>query len=486
MMKKLKYMLSFLLLLLISCDKEVFTGIVETPEIELNKFFVDSEPKGLKIFFDNKNMGILTPDTVRWLKKGIHKLTLKGEFYLHDTTQNVDVKENIVNTSFIDLSNNPKFLGVISCSSQPNNAKIYLNDVYSGFTTPKIINNVQPGNYEIKFIRDFCREDSISIKVKGGEFKDVFFRLEDTTRSVSYRTVNSKIPSNALKKIVIDQKNNKWIGFLNAGLYRYDDKNWTAFDNFGKLSDAHITDLLIDRKGQIWISSTTSLTMYDGINWHELSSHLPSNIVNALEEDLDGNIWIGTFGGLVKYSNSIYEVFTTQNSQMPENNVLAISTLKDCSIAIGFSQTGIMIKKGSSWISHNIAAILSEDKISGFVTDIIEDNNNIIWAFVLGDPVQRTRSAIVRYLNGSWIKFNVPLQFPVEVVSFHLDSSNNLWMACKEGLVKYNQTQGAKIFNNIDYNFFGKHCTSVHVDKNGDVWTTTLDGGLVKIKKGNY
>jgi ligand-binding sensor domain-containing protein len=145
-----------------------------------------------------------------------------------------------------------------------------------------------------------------------------------------------------------------------------------------------------------------------------------------------------------------------------------------------------MIKKGSSWISHNIAAILSEDKISGFVTDIIEDNNNIIWAFVLGDPVQRTRSAIVRYLNGSWIKFNVPLQFPVEVVSFHLDSSNNLWMACKEGLVKYNQTQGAKIFNNIDYNFFGKHCTSVHVDKNGDVWTTTLDGGLVKIKKGNY
>jgi ligand-binding sensor domain-containing protein len=107
-------------------------------------------------------------------------------------------------------------------------------------------------------------------------------------------------------------------------------------------------------------------------------------------------------------------------------------------------------------------------------------------AYILGNKFEGTRSSYIRYVNGFWEKFSLPLQFPVEAVEFSIDHANNLWIAGQEGLVKYTSNQSAQIFNTFEYGFTIKECTSVRVDKNGDVYTTTLGGGLVKIKKGYY
>lgn len=481
-----KILILLITALLWSCEKQVYEGSVEPQEIESGKIFLFSNPPGFKIFVDNKYMGAVTPDTIRWLKSGIRKITLKNEWYLYDTTFNVNVRNDDIAKINIDLVNNPNYWGTISVSSQPSNAEILINGASTGFVTPKTISRLTPGFYQIKYTRSQCREDSVQIKIRGGEFMEVYKVLEDTSRTVCYRTNNSGITSNNLTKVIVDNYNNKWIGTFNKGLVKFDGKNWIPHNDNGRLGDAHITDLLMDRNNRLWISTTTGLSMYDGINYQILTSNLPSNTVNALEEDKNGNIWIATYKGLVKYSNGSFQVYNISNSPLLDDNISSIAALADGSIAIGTSIAGIYFFNGSVWKEYNIKSIFFDDKLSNFTVDMIQDLNGTLWAYVQGVPSEETRSSMLRYQNGYWEKFTLPLQFQVDVVSFNVDLSNTLWISSITGLVKYIPSQSARMYNTPDYNFYVKHTTSSSMDKNGDVWVATMGGGIIKFKKNNY
>lgn len=484
--KSIFTILPVLLLLITSCDKEVFTGVTETPKIESEKLFVSSNPPGFRIYIDDKYMGVVTPDTIKWLKSGTHKVTLKNDLYIRDTTFTVNIAEKVLSKVDINLLANQNFYGRIYCMSLPSGATIFMNNVNTGFTTSKQFNGLLPGNYSIKFKKSLCRDDSVSIFIKGGQYLEVFKMLEDTTRSVNYRTHNSKIISNSLTKIIVDKNNNKWIGTFSKGLVKYDGKNWTVYDN-GFLGDARITDLLIDKKDRLWIAYSTGLVLLDGNNWSTITNNLPSNVVNSLEQDNEGNIWIGTFNGLVKYDGINFQTFNKSNSPLTDNNIQALTHMKNGSIAIGTTRGGIFIKNNNIWIRYNIAYDLLYGKIANNVIDLIE-YNNVLWAYILGDTYEDTRSAYITNVTGDFTIYSLPLQFAVEAVSFYVDQSNNLWISGKTGLVKLNTSNQARLFNTQDYSFYGGnyHCTSAVVDLSGDIYTTTLDGGLVKIKKGNY
>ena len=109
---------------------------------------------------------------------------------------------------------NLRFFATLTLSSVPSAAKIFLNDqLINNVVTPTIIRNVYPGKYELKLSKKDCRDDSLTIAIQGGEHADILRILEDTSRTVSYRTNNSKITTNQINKIVVDKFNNKW--FLN-------------------------------------------------------------------------------------------------------------------------------------------------------------------------------------------------------------------------------------------------------------------------------
>jgi ligand-binding sensor domain-containing protein len=486
MMDKLRLLLlTFSVVILISCGKEVFTGVTESQSIESGILYVNSNPGGFRIYVDNKYMGAKTPDTIRWLKSGTQKVTLKHDLYIYDTTFTVSINEKVINQVNINLNNIPKFLGKVYCSSQPSGASVFINDVNTGFNTPRQFSGLTPGKYKFKFTKDLCRADSAELFVKGGQYIELSRILEDTTMAVSYRTTNSKIPTNILKKVAVDKFNNKWVGTLDKGLLKFDGVNFISYDNSGIFGDAHITDLLFDRRDRLWIATTTSLMMLLGNEWTLFGNQIPGGLCNSLLEDNEGNLWIGTYNGLIKYDNSTFQIFNNSNSPLLDNNVQALTLLNDGSLAIGTSRAGIFVKRNNNWTHFNIAEIFNADKIANCVIDLIE-YNNVLMAYILGNKFEGTRSSYIRYVNGFWEKFSLPLQFPVEAVEFSIDHANNLWIAGQEGLVKYTSNQSAKIFNTFEYGFTIKQCTSVLVEKNGDVYTTTLGGGLVKIKKGYY
>ncbi len=479
---------------LVSCEKDVFTGLVESPMPTYGKIFVSSNPGGYKIFIDNKNMGIVSPDTVLYLTEGQHKLNLRHDLFW-DTTMTVEVSKSEVKTISIDMLKNPRFFATLTLSSVPSAAKIFLNDqLINNVVTPTIIRNVYPGKYELKLSKKDCRDDSLTIAIQGGEHADILRILEDTSRTVSYRTNNSKITTNQINKIVVDKFNNKWIGTVDHGLIKFDGKNWTSYEDAGVIDGKRIQDLLIDKSGKLWIASIQGLFVYDGISWRSYTSNLPSDNVNALAEDPIGNIWIATLNALVKYNGTTFEVFNYYNSQrMPLVNLSSLASSKNGDIWVGTSGSGLIKFDGTTWTNYLTNGMLTYDgghldppKVSDIIKDIIVDKNGNLYSFHVADPPSESRSALIKFDGYGWKELRLNLLFALDVESFYLDNDNNIWMALNGGLVKYNETQLLKFYDFNTYGYFSSWCKSFVLDLNGDGWLGTIGGGIAKLKKGTF
>ena len=118
--------------------------------------------------------------------------------------------------------------------------------------------------------------------------------------------------SNDRVRSIVKEKNGfVWIGTEN-GLNRFDGTKIKIYNkqNSG-LSSNDVADLLIDKKGRIWIA-----TYGGGLNlYHPFSdkfvsyknilnnkTSIPSNELNTLFEDSKGTIWVGTKNGMSTFN----------------------------------------------------------------------------------------------------------------------------------------------------------------------------------------
>jgi signal transduction histidine kinase/ligand-binding sensor domain-containing protein/CheY-like chemotaxis protein len=132
-----------------------------------------------------------------------------------------------------------------------------------------------------------------------------------------------------VKDIVEDQKNNIWVATINRGLIRFSGnfeypdkisyKNY-SFENHN-ISTNSILCLHLDKYNRLWAGTENGgLFLYDKTTDTFIEKNPPQNIlgdmVGSIEEDFDGNLWLGTNKGLVKFSFdknnhlSSYSIFT--------------------------------------------------------------------------------------------------------------------------------------------------------------------------------
>lgn len=105
-----------------------------------------------------------------------------------------------------------------------------------------------------------------------------------------------------------DAAGNLWIGFYEGGLVRYSGGRFTAITN--GLPEGLITDLHLDKKGRLWLSTAFSgLCRVDDLNaevlkfvTYKTDNGLASNNVRSIAEDNLGHIYAGTARGIDRIS----------------------------------------------------------------------------------------------------------------------------------------------------------------------------------------
>lgn len=330
----------------------------------------------------------------------------------------------------------------------------------------------------------------------------IFNLINDTVSLIEIPILNDI----AIHRIAIDNKNNIWIGThgqikllkLNPDL-----KKVEIYDHF-LTSDIfthalNITDILIDNKGKIWVS-----TLIDGILEykekdnifikHLYNNDIPSspsgNYHRSLFEDRDGLIWAGGDVIGVNYFDPSANLF---KSLMPFPDRLHE---RNRSVARGIAQDN----KGNIWIGSHDGVVRYNIKeksydmwrndegqkpviYSNLVRTLLCDDDNNIW---IG-----TSAGVNRYNNKiKKMEFIPETSLPLRFYNaINKDRSGNIWFCTNDTVALYWYDTKLKKYNNISHHAQLKTFTNtaptsyVYEDSNQRLWISLAKKGLIRHDK---
>jgi ligand-binding sensor domain-containing protein len=108
---------------------------------------------------------------------------------------------------------------------------------------------------------------------------------------------------------------------------------------------------------------------------------LPQNSVNALLQDRNGYLWIGTFGGLVRFDGERLRVLGTEDFPgMMRTSILSLYEGRSGALWIGTAGSGLMR------LDHGVVTTYTErDGLpSGFINSLRGDAQGQVWANTSG------------------------------------------------------------------------------------------------------
>jgi len=203
------------------------------------------------------------------------------------------------------------------------------------------------------------------------------------------------------------------------------------------------------------------------------NSALTNNTVRALAVDENGEKWIGTDNGLLKYGNDSWTIFQAASSPIPDNQIRAISVDSENNVWIGTFLGGIMRFDGENWTFFNTS---NSDLPENQITDIDFDANENVWIATTGGLAKLDNTESISVFNGN-IMENVWL---LNVSSVAVDAQNLVWVApVNSGLlslnVENNEFTNYQIANS---NVPDNTIIDIAIDNNNKKWLTTAADGI--------
>lgn len=261
-------------------------------------------------------------------------------------------------------------------------------------------NSEIPGNYQITTIAVDAQDNkwfgasySPNLLSGGGLIK-----FDNTTWTL-YNVSNSGLPHNTVTDIAIDKSGNKWISTNGGGVAKFDNNSWTVYNSSNSgLPDDKVGSISIDDQGNKWVSTMTAIAKYDGTAWtiYKYSTSIipyfnDNGGITSVNLDDKGNKWFGISpdwdtghpGGVVKFDDKNWTVYTNTNSDLPYG-VLSAATDKmgDIWFAASSWSEGALVKyNGSAWTVYDSE---NSDFPDDWINSVVIDEHGTKW-FVTGN-----------------------------------------------------------------------------------------------------
>ncbi len=234
-------------------------------------------------------------------------------------------------------------------------------------------------------------------KLYVGPFADSVFPIDLTSgKKLQLPFPIPKIPVNAMETFGSETL---LIGIDGAGVYKVDSRTGALLHHYRdgdgspqELSGNTVTDILVDEEGGVWISTTHS-----GVNYlppsdtpfrvikpeRGNSNSLISGHINAVFEDSSGEIWFGTDKGVSRYNPTSGKwKHYLQNHDYSANVIIAIGEDADGNIWVGsYGEGAACIDKKTDAVTH-LPALSADGKTgigTGYLFTSFRDSRGDLW-----------------------------------------------------------------------------------------------------------
>ena len=301
--------------------------------------------------------------------------------------------------------------------------------------------------------------------------------------------------SNFINCIIEDKAHNVWIGTVGGGatkcvpfpskdrvealskalLFNYNTKQGLNYFNANALFQ--------DREGSVWIGTDIGLNQYRGERFqlYDESDSLVNNLVWTTLCDREGNIWLGTNAGISKITFDYSPINKKQNHR-----------IKSYSTKDGLSSNVILSsfedKEGNLWFGTGFGGVSKFDiktkrfqvynKQDGLAGDIVyaisDDNKGNIW-FGTKEGVSR-----LDLKEGTFRNYSIADGLGGNnVYRIFKDSKGNLWFGALGGALSMFDGSSFKTFTEVD-GIHHRFILCINEDKNHHLWFGAYGGGLYK------
>ncbi len=209
-------------------------------------------------------------------------------------------------------------------------------------------------------------------------------------------------------------------------------------------------------------------------NWQHYTtrnSGLLGNNILATTTDKSGNIWVGTDMGLCSLKGKSWTDYSQFNEKLKGQFVNCLTIDNNQDLWIGTDDYGVIKYNGRFWSEYTDKT--KELKMK-FIREITIDKNNVKWIGV-------TLGGLVRYDGMEWYKFTSETTSKLLsdfILCVTIDRGNRKWIGTNDGLCVYNDhvwrnytTDNSPLPHNI--------IPAIAMDKNNVKWLGTL-AGLVR------
>ncbi len=218
------------------------------------------------------------------------------------------------------------------------------------------------------------------------------------------------------------------------------------------------------------IAQTIPTSRFISRHW-SMDDGLPQSSVNDIIQSKDGYLWLATFGGLVRFDGSDFDVYDRSNSiGMLSDRILTIFEDHNGSLWCG-TEEGVLKKKGGEFSTYNLTVGTMQYSPSMMA----EDSRGVLWATADGKPY--------RFDGERFIPVQVLNDLALRVRA--MNESSGVWLVHRREVLR---TLGDSIVRIMDLKTVLKNdiiAITEYPAGSKTYWIGTMGEGIIRIGQGD-
>ncbi|MEN9522509.1 MAG: hypothetical protein RL065_886 [Bacteroidota bacterium] len=277
----------------------------------------------------------------------------------------------------------------------------------------------------------------------------------------------------------------------------FNGSNWSKADAV-YFPDRYFSNLTIDQNNFLWVtlgeSNEKGLAKYDGKNWklYNSGNGVPVNEIGAIGKNNKGNLVFTTAQGIMEYADGKFTMSNYSNSFGKKlNEILMRNNNELRSSVISMDATNsywISSREGIMTLSENGFRIFNGQNSpvnSYWIRKILVDKNNTKWFTGGGNGVMGVKEFNLPTKNVSMINSTLVNVDMSESFSFLKDKTGQVWAtSANSGLLKLKGNASPELFQHEKgslSSMFIKGCTAA----DGKMYLTVNGGGIKVFDNGS-
>lgn len=243
-------------------------------------------------------------------------------------------------------------------------------------------------------------------------------------------------PADFVTSLHLDRQGRLWVGTNGDGLYVRDEDQWHAITETAVFNDATVIGMAEQADGSLWFGTFNGLVERrsgpgaEPATWRVIGTTegLPSLRIQAIYVDSKDQVWVGTDKGVGVLRSAGWKTFSTMDSPLPANDVRTFMEDVNGNLWIGTWASGIGRLEPDTGEWRVLTA--TDGLVSNGIVALMRDESGAMWV--------GTEGGISRFDGNTWQRYqeNDGLAGGI-VTSMYQDHQGIYWLATVGGLRRY-------------------------------------------------